>query len=34
MDETLLANTATALMVAGKGLLAADESSATAEKRF
>jgi len=34
MDKSLLSHTAAALMGAGKGLLAADESSGTAEKRF
>ncbi len=34
MDHAMLAHTAATLMTAGKGLLAADESSATAEKRF
>ena len=34
MDMSPLSNTAAALVAAGKGLLAADESSVTAEKRF
>lgn len=34
MDKALLSHTAAAMLGAGKGLLAADESSATAEKRF
>ncbi len=34
MDKSLLSKTAAAVVAAGKGLLAADESSATAEKRF
>ncbi len=34
MDKALLSNTAAAMLGAGKGLLAADESSGTAEKRF
>jgi fructose-bisphosphate aldolase class I len=34
MDKTLLSKTAAAMVAKGKGLLAADESSATCEKRF
>jgi len=34
MDKSLLSKTAAAMVAAGKGLLAADESSGTAEKRF
>ena len=34
MDKSLLSSTAAAMMATGKGLLAADESSGTAEKRF
>ena len=34
MDRNLLAKTAAAMVAKGKGLLAADESSGTCEKRF
>jgi fructose-bisphosphate aldolase, class I len=34
MDKTLLAKTAAAMVARGKGVLAADESSGTCEKRF
>ncbi len=34
MDKTLLSKTAAAMVAKGKGLLAADESSGTCEKRF
>jgi fructose-bisphosphate aldolase, class I len=34
MDKTLLARTAAAMVARGKGVLAADESSGTCEKRF
>src|SRR3954451_25447837 len=34
MDKALMAKTAAALVAKGKGLLAADESSGTCEKRF
>jgi fructose-bisphosphate aldolase class I len=34
MDKNLLSNTAAAMVAEGKGLLAADESSGTCEKRF
>jgi fructose-bisphosphate aldolase, class I len=34
MDKALLAKTAAAMVAKGKGILAADESSATCEKRF
>ena len=34
MNHSMLANTAATLMTTGKGLLAADESSATADRRF
>ena len=34
MDKTLLARTAAAMVAKGKGVLAADESAATCEKRF
>src|SRR4029078_10503803 len=34
MDKALLAKTAAAMVARGKGILAADESSATCEKRF
>ena len=34
MDRNLLSKTAAAMVARGKGLLAADESSGTCEKRF
>ena len=34
MDRNLLSKTAAAMVAKGKGLLAADESSGTCEKRF
>src|SRR5688500_19464579 len=34
MDKALLAKTAAAMVAKGKGILAADESSGTCEKRF
>ncbi|MDH3318165.1 MAG: fructose-bisphosphate aldolase, partial [Betaproteobacteria bacterium] len=34
MDKTLLSKTAAAMVARGKGVLAADESSGTCEKRF
>src|SRR4026207_1562972 len=34
MDKALLSKTAAAMMAKGKGVLAADESSGTCEKRF
>ena len=34
MDKALLSKTATAMVARGKGILAADESSGTCEKRF
>src|SRR3954465_3374674 len=34
MDKALLSKTAAAMVAKGKGLLAADESSGTCEKRF
>src|SRR3979490_2146093 len=34
MDKELLSNTAAAMLAKGKGILAADESSGTCEKRF
>ena len=34
MDKALLSKTAAAMVAKGRGLLAADESSGTCEKRF
>jgi len=34
MDKELLSNTAAAMLAKGRGILAADESSGTCEKRF
>ena len=34
MDKQLLSETAAAMVAKGKGILAADESSGTCEKRF
>ena len=34
MDKALLSKTAAAMVAKGKGVLAADESSGTCEKRF
>jgi len=34
MDKALLSKTAAAMVAKGKGILAADESSGTCEKRF